>query len=290
MNAGDLFRVIDGRVDGDDDTGRAVIVVVHGSWTDHASWQLVRHLFAEDHVVVAYDRRGHSRSGPADGRGTRRVHENDLIEIVERLGRGSVHLAGNSYGGSIALGVAARRPDLVCSVAAHEPPLVGIVDASDGSDGDLADSMAAVLAVTADVANTVRAGDVEAGVRRFVEDLALGPGMWDLLPKDLRSVMAANAPSFLEMLDDPGWGSVPVVGEDVPLLLTEGDASPPWLLATTEAVAHRYPHASRHTFAGAGHVPHLTHPVEYAAAVQRFIEGAAAADSSRSEAVPMRSR
>jgi len=60
VNAGDLFHVIDGGVDG----GRGAIVLVHGSWTDHADWQLLRPLLAEDHVVVAYDRRGHSHSGP----------------------------------------------------------------------------------------------------------------------------------------------------------------------------------------------------------------------------------
>ena len=53
MNAGDLFHVIDGGVDDDADTGRGAIVLVHGSWTDHASWQFVRPLLAEDHVVVS---------------------------------------------------------------------------------------------------------------------------------------------------------------------------------------------------------------------------------------------
>jgi pimeloyl-ACP methyl ester carboxylesterase len=267
VNAVDLCCVIDG----DADSGRGAIVLVHGSWTDHASWQALRPLLAQDHVVVAYDRRGHSRSGPVDGRGTRRVHEDDLIEIIERLGRGPVDLVGNSYGGSIVLGVAARRPDLVRSVNAHEPPLVGLVDSSDGSAGALVDTIAAVLAVTADVELTVRAGNVEAGLRRFVEDLALGPGMWELLPQGLCSAMVANAPSFLEMLEDPDWGAVPAVGDDVPLLLTDGDASPPWLLATTEAIASRHPHGDRHTLAGAGHAPHLTHPVEYAATVRRFV-------------------
>ena len=268
---GDLFRVIDGQVDGGRDSRREVIVLVHGSWTDHTTWQLVRPLLADDHVVVAYDRRGHSRSGPVDGRGTRRVHEHDLIEIIEGLGHGSVHLAGNSYGGSIALGVAARRPDLVRSVTAHEPPLVGVADAANGSTGGLGDTIAAVLAVTADVETAVRAGDVEAGVRRFVEDLALGPGMWDLLPENLRSAMAANFGSFLEMVDDPHWGAVPVVGGHVPVLLTDGEASLSWLVATTGAVADRHPHAGRRTFACAGHVPHLTHPVEYAAIVRSFV-------------------
>jgi pimeloyl-ACP methyl ester carboxylesterase len=202
---------------------------VHGSWTDHVSWQFVPPLLAENHVVVAYDRR---------------------------------------------------------SVTAHEPPLVGIVDASDESAGVLGDTIAAVLAVAADVECNVRAGDVEAGVRRFVEDLALGPGMWDLLPEDLRSVMVANAPSFVEMLDDPDWGAVPVVLDDVPLLLTDGDASPQWLVGTTAAVARRHPHADRHTLAGAGHAPHLTHPVEYVATVRRFVERASAGNVTAQDRGP----
>jgi hypothetical protein len=37
VNAGDLFHVIDGGLDGDADSGRGPIVLVHGSWTDHAS-------------------------------------------------------------------------------------------------------------------------------------------------------------------------------------------------------------------------------------------------------------
>ena len=59
MNAGDLHHVIDGADDDDADNRRGTIVLVHGSWTDHATWQFVRPLLAEDHVVVAYDR-GHS--------------------------------------------------------------------------------------------------------------------------------------------------------------------------------------------------------------------------------------
>ena len=87
------------------------------------------------------------------------------------------------------------------------------------------------------------------------------------------------------LVHDPDWGTVPVVGDDMPLLLTHGDAGPPWPAATTEAVARRHPHADRHTFAGAGHVPHLTHPAEYPATVRRFVEGASAADTRPSRAV-----
>jgi pimeloyl-ACP methyl ester carboxylesterase len=71
--------------------------------------------------------------------------------------------------------------------------------------------------------------------------------------------MVANAPTFLEMLDDPAWGDVPDVPAHVPMLLTVGDASPDWLMTVTDALAEAVPHASRRVLPGAGHVPHLTH-------------------------------
>jgi pimeloyl-ACP methyl ester carboxylesterase len=268
VNAGDLFCV---REHGSGDTiaERDPVVLVHGSLTDHTTWQFTGPTIADDHVVVSYDRRGHSRSGPVDGRGTRRMHEADLIEIIEHLGGDPVHLVGNSYGGSIVLGVAARRPDLLLSVTAHEPPLIGVAD---GSDAELSALIAEALEVAAQVELAVRSGRVEEGVRRFVEDVALGPGTWDLLPHDLRSAMIANAPSFLEMLDDENWGAAPSVGQDLPLLITNGSASPGWLRAISEEVLRRHPGASRHTFVGAGHVPHLTHPADYASVWKGFVD------------------
>jgi pimeloyl-ACP methyl ester carboxylesterase len=248
----ELFRVEAGAGD--------PAVLVHGSFTDLDSWAFVHPLLAASRRVVAYDRRGHSRSGPPDGRGTRRVHEDDLIALVERLDTGPVHLVGNSFGGSIVLGVAARRPDLVRSVTAHEPPLVGVADRPPAAVALVAE----VLEVAAAVERALRHGEVEAGVRTFVDDVAIAPGTWELLPDTLRAAMISNAPTFLEMLEDAGWGDVPAVPGDVPTLLTVGDTSPAWLLAVAEAVGDAIAHATRRVIAGAGHVPHLTHPDDLA--------------------------
>ena len=57
----------------------------------------------------------------------------------------------------------------------------------------------------------------------------------------------------------------------VPTLLTDGQHSPAWLPAITrELAATTYRHAARHTFAEAGHVPHLTHPTEHAQVAMTF--------------------
>src|SRR5262245_3540011 len=91
------------------------IVFVHGGWTDGTRWNAVASELAATNTAVAYDRRGHSRSVWSEPV-TRRTDEDDLAHLIESLGLGPAHLVGNSYGGSIAIGTAARYPDLVRSV------------------------------------------------------------------------------------------------------------------------------------------------------------------------------
>jgi pimeloyl-ACP methyl ester carboxylesterase len=246
--------------DGDD-----TIVLVHGSWTDHLSWDFVTEILAARFRVVTYDRRGHSRSAGSAGRGPRRQHEADLAALIEALGLGVVTLVGNSYGGSISLGLAARRPDLVRCVIAHEPPLLGAARL----DPRLEAELIGVHTIVAEVSALVHAGDREQGARLFTEQI-LGAGAWQMVPDETRRTFAANAATFLDMVADPAWAEVPAI-DGVPVLLTDGDASPTWLPAIVEALATTaYPHADRHTFAGAGHVPHLTDPHRYSETVQAF--------------------
>ena len=251
---------------GDGDT----IVAVHGSWVDHTSWQLVVPGLTQHFRVLTYDRRGHSRSERPIGQSARRIDEDDLAALIETLGLAPAHLVANSYGASIALGLAARRPELVRSVVAHEPPLL---DAADPATA-LGVEIARLRALIDEIADQVRAGEYEAGAARFVEEVALGPGMWPILPLPMRQVMAANAPTIVDMLGDRSWATVPdPVNVSTPVLLTDGDASPTWLSANVRALAaYPYRHATRHTFAGAGHAPHLTHAAEYVAVIGRWVE------------------
>ena len=106
----------------------APLVLVHGSWIDATSWDLVVPAFADHHRVVTYDRRGHSRSRRTAA-GSRRQDEDDLIALLETFDLAPAHLVGNSFGAGIVLAVAGRRPDLVRSVVAHEPTLVGVAAA-----------------------------------------------------------------------------------------------------------------------------------------------------------------
>lgn len=114
------------------------------------------------------------------------------------------------------------------------------------------------------------------GLRQtFVETIALGPGAWDALPQKVRETFTFNAPTWLDEMRDPD-----VLALDLdrlrsfgaPALLTMGDQSPDYFPLVVGRVAGALPHARTHTYAGAGHVPHLSHSEDYVRVITTFIE------------------
>ncbi|WP_217702795.1 alpha/beta fold hydrolase [Nocardioides guangzhouensis] len=63
---------------------------------------------------------------------------------------------------------------------------------------------------------------------------------------------------------------------DRPALLTSGDQSPPVFAPVERRLAQLLPQARQTTYAGAGHIPHVTHPAAYVAEVIAFIDWAEA--------------
>ena len=241
------------------------IVLVHGSWTDHQTWQFVVPQLAESFRVVWYDRRGHSASEHPTRAWRRRDDEDDLAALITRLDVGPVHLVASSYGAAISLALAARRPDLVRSVIAHEPPLLDLVT------GDAIDR---IVTTVREVADRVTKGDAIGAARYFVDELVLGPGWWDRLPPELHRTFVDNAPTFAISLADPDWSALDadqLERSGVPVLLTDGTDSPPWLPIIVRAAADRLPSARRLTFAGSGHAPHLSDPAGFVGAVREQI-------------------
>ena len=262
------------------------LVMVHGNWVDHHSWDAVAPHLAESFRVIAYDRRGHSRSGRPPGPVMRRQNEDDLAGLIEALAATPVTIAANSYGASTALGLAARRPELVRGVIGHEPPLVAVAMDNPGAATALAETEATLRRVI----EQIEGGDAEGGTRRFFERLALGPGTWELLPEAMRLSAVANAPAFVAEQQASDWAQLDLSALSraaVPIQLTQGDQSPTWFSAIVAEIARSVEHVEVSTIEGAGHAPNLTHVREYVAAVREFAAGgrtdiAAAITRSRS--------
>jgi pimeloyl-ACP methyl ester carboxylesterase len=100
---------------GDGDT----VVLVHGSGVRDWTWSDQRELAGRYRLVMPF-RRGYAPNPPADP-----DFEVDAVDIAELLDEPS-HLVGFSYGGIGSLLAATRRPELVRSVTAIEPPAFGV--------------------------------------------------------------------------------------------------------------------------------------------------------------------
>jgi pimeloyl-ACP methyl ester carboxylesterase len=113
--------------DGEDET--PVVVFVHGLLTDSlASYYFtLGPAFAAAGIdVIMYDLRGHGRSDrPATGYRLEDFVE-DLAGLLDALGeRRPVHVVGNSFGGTIAVALAAWHPERVATATMieSEPPV-----------------------------------------------------------------------------------------------------------------------------------------------------------------------
>jgi pimeloyl-ACP methyl ester carboxylesterase len=85
---------------------------------------------------------------------------------------------------------------------------------------------------------------------------------------------AENAPTFLDETRDPEqlqFDPASMRGFSKPILLTLGDQSPPFFAPVVARLAEAIPHAEVITIPGAGHIPHATHPDDYAKAIVAFI-------------------
>jgi pimeloyl-ACP methyl ester carboxylesterase len=254
----------------------APLVLVHGSWGDHHSWDAVVPGLARKFRVFTYDRRGHSQSERPATQGSINEDVADLAAFIVNQRLAPAHVVGNSFGAGVALKLAAAQPDLFASLSVHEPPLVGMIQ-----DHPMFPALRQRVGA---VVTTLEAGDAEAGARQFVETVALGPGMWDKLPPEVRQTFVFNASTWLDETNESEAAMTVDLARlaafSRPVLLSEGDQSPPFFGVILRKVATALPHAQRHVYRGAGHVPHLTHADEFVSVVSGFVKHA---DSVRSE-------
>lgn len=99
-------------------------VFVHGLGGSSLNWTDLMDRLRGDVDSWAVDLGGFGKSPPPrDGNMTPAGHARALVDLISHLERGPVHLFGNSLGGSVALQLAGRRPDLVRSLTLISPAL-----------------------------------------------------------------------------------------------------------------------------------------------------------------------
>jgi pimeloyl-ACP methyl ester carboxylesterase len=100
-----------------------VIVLAHSSLARSEDWENIFPRLATRYRVIAYDARGHGRSGRAADY-TLRAFADDTLRIVREIAKAPVVLIGHSLGALSSLVAAAEEPELIRGVILEDPPLV----------------------------------------------------------------------------------------------------------------------------------------------------------------------
>jgi pimeloyl-ACP methyl ester carboxylesterase len=204
------------------------------------------------------------------GQGSVRENVADLAALIEKLGLAPAWVVGGSFGASITLRLAGERPDLFRGLIAHEPLLFALL-VDDPAVGPMLNEVTQRLAA---VIGRIASGDHAGAAEQFVDTVAFGPGAWAQLPPDFQQTLIENAPTFLDESNDPEQHAFDlewIKRFSRPSLLTTGNQSPPIFAPLIAKLAYALPKVKTITLAGAGHIPHVTHPDAYIEIIRKFI-------------------
>jgi acetyltransferase/esterase len=126
---GNVLQVPGARLHYQVDGNGPVMLLIPGATGSAVSFQRLTEHLATDFTVVAYDRRGFSRSGLDGAQDYERRLEteaDDARRLIEQVGAPAT-VFGSSSGAIIALALLARHPAAVRTLVPHEPPAVRLL-------------------------------------------------------------------------------------------------------------------------------------------------------------------
>jgi pimeloyl-ACP methyl ester carboxylesterase len=244
-----------------------IVVLVHGSLSDYRYWNAQMSPPPPGFCFIAASLR-HFYPEPWNGEGADfsvQAHAADVAAFIDGFDAGPVHLVAWSRGGSVALGVAQSRPDLVRKLVLMEPVISCLAPRPEAGKPDPA------LARLESVAAYYENGDIEGGLQFFVDDLN-GAGAWQRRTQEQRQLARDNAWTLARQITDTDAVTPDDLKEmRMPVLLVGGQNGPQFLAQTMGAAQALLPSARRVTIPNAGHRMNLDNPAEFNRVLVEFL-------------------
>ncbi|HEU0023801.1 MAG TPA: alpha/beta hydrolase [Thermoleophilaceae bacterium] len=223
------------------------ILCIHGAGSSALMWADSVADLARLGRVIAYDRRGCTRSERPEPYVRTSVAEqaDDAAALLDALAAAPAVVISRSYGGAVAIDLALRYPDRVRALALLEGDALGLSPAA--------------LAWSKAIRDRLREVAVQDGVDAVYEALigeVLGGRAWESFPDEVRRILTQNGPAALAefgYVDEVMPGAVAFATIDKPTLLVAASESPPEQREMTDAMANVLPNA-RTALVDGGHL------------------------------------
>ena len=239
--------------------GFDTILLLHATLSNGRQLEPLSRLLAEQAAVLVPDRRGSGASGPVrPGPVPLDVQVADALALLDAEGVERAAVIGHSFGGLIAVALAASAPDRVATVVAYEPPLVQALDA-----GELGE----MVGLGPRVAAAYASGGAPAAAEVFLRAIG-SSAMLDGLPAAQRSALLGRGDSViadLGFLERAAFDASKIV---CPVTIVTGEASEPFYGAIAAALMRAIAGAGLQGMAGARHDAPIAQPARFAEIVR----------------------
>lgn len=235
------------------------LLCIHGTSSSAMVWGGAIDTLARYGRVIAYDRRGCSRSERPAPYDTTAVedHADDATALLTALDAGPAIVIGRSYGGQTAVSMAIRHPGHIRALVLLEASILSLSP----------ETLRWALDLEASLHEVARVQGVDAVAEAFLREVA-GDAGWERMPDEAKRMVTANGPAILAELSGGGLRVTPSELATItqPTLLVAAADSPPAFRNVTEIMQEAIPNA-RTVLVGGGH---LISPAE--PAILGFIE------------------
>jgi pimeloyl-ACP methyl ester carboxylesterase len=246
------------------------VLCLHSFASNSSQYRSVMDRLASRFAVVAPDLYGHGRSAPWPAE--RRFTLADEAAPLEALlpEEPPVHLIGHSYGGAVALRIAAANRTRVRSLVLYEPAMWGTLAHLCPHD----DGTREIEGMRDETNALIDAGRLEAAAERFI-DYWGGAGTWAATPSHRRPKLLDTVRSLREVWKaafTERWSVSALRALDIPCLLLSGTTS---TLASRRAfrlLAENLPRAHVIELDGLNHLGPITHPELVNPLIEAFLK------------------
>jgi pimeloyl-ACP methyl ester carboxylesterase len=238
--------------------GGPPILLIPPAGATASTWGALAGDLAEVGRVIAYDRRGYSRSGGEVVRSAAE-HAVDAAAVLEALAARPAVAVGTSAGATIALELAVSRPDLVRTVVVHEAAWRALRHPSAPGLGTLAGMQW--------LAWRGRYPEAAETLLRWVYSYRDGGSAWDTFPEAWRRTARENGRSVVADLRATMGGHPrrqDLATITAPVVCTYGSRSRGYMRSITRSLAQAIPASRVREIDGAAHAVPFDAPGNFA--------------------------